>query len=140
MIDHVIELAEDSDRCHCGTCPECECTSREGAPGQTPPPPPNTDQEKVIEGLRNLLTDMWAQRTSTADVIKLFTGQLNTKVSATGPLYGNIPSAPEKGKKGDAYRIDKIKFANKISQLKVSLSFDTTQPFRTFFVNNPHLE
>jgi len=110
VVDHVINIASGSDKCNCGGCVEDETAA--------PPSDPNQQQ---IEALRHLLIDIWSHQQDTNQVIKAFEAQLKNQ--------GGIVE----------YHIDKIKFANRIRQLKVSLSFTAGGAFSIFFVNNPNM-
>jgi hypothetical protein len=71
------------------------------------------------EGYRHLLMEIWSQRTDVDEVILLFTNQLKALLT-TAPY------------------IKKIRFAGKVTQLKIVVTFDDATT-RTFEVNNPHL-
>jgi len=112
VVDHVINIATGSDKCNCGGCVEDEPPAAQ--------PDPNQDQ---VERLRHLLMDIWSNQQDTNQVIKAFEAQLKTQTEIT------------------EYHIDKVKFANRIRQLKVSLTFTSgaATSTSTFFVNNPNM-
>jgi len=110
VVDHVINIATGSDKCNCGGCVEDEPPATKVDPNQ--------DQ---VEKLRHLLMDIWSNQQDTNQVIKAFEAQLKTQTGIT------------------EHHIDKVKFANRIRQLKVSLTFTAGGATSTFFVNNPNM-
>jgi len=67
--------------------------------------------------------DIWSNQQDTNQVIRAFEAQLKTQTEITD------------------HHIDKVKFANRIRQLKVSLTFTAggVTSTSTFFVNNPNM-
>lgn len=131
VIDHEINVLDKHDRCSCDGCLEKDENIIQPTPVQDPP---------EMESLRDILIQLWENASDTNKVIIAFLRSLN-ELQEQGILKGEKINDPLKGEEGvNAYRIEKIKISgNKISQLKVYLSFDLAKPFKSFSVNNPNL-
>jgi hypothetical protein len=163
VIDHVINVIKDNERCACGVCdedrpptvavdgyvtpPEKKDTYTGPAPvvDETPVPVTDTVNKPVtpaavadnVKQLQEALAKAWNPRLIHADAITNAMVKVLKKAVAEKNLTGKIPADPRKGVATDhAYRLSPVLQNNLVVAMTVDLAF-TAGTFTTINIDKP---